>query len=327
MATWIKESERKRQLIEMLLKQAGYKLEGKMYVNNDIESAFGVLEIFPEESPTPLAQEDVSQLKLWIEFQIADCEKQEELHGKKERIRSRRAAYREVLNKINSLAGAAHGQQEDQLTVEDYKEVIEDHRRLVRELDVLLNGQDAAQNPSLCDILGQMKKSEHSIPDIDSCIEGLRQLYEKIQHPDYESVDEVMILDSIELLKKMRFKPLPSNIVEQLERDNPYPESVFIEPTSAEYKAVSRMFKKHGYSQDAFMGAFGRKVHTNAVSKLRELIKQQPPQGNAEDQDDDDELEDKIVNIMCESIEQDSDYSLRGTEEAARKIIKLFKNK
>lgn len=179
MATWIKESERKRQLIEMLLKQAGYKLEGKMYVNNGIKSAFGVLEIFPEEPPPPVS-EDVKA---------------------------------------------------------------------------------------------------------------------------------------------------PSNIVEQLERDNPYPESVFIEPTSAEYKAVSRMFKKHGYSQDAFMGAFGRKVHTNAVSKLRELIKQQPPQGNAEDQDDDDELEDKIVNIMCESIEQDSDYSLRGTEEAARKIIKLFKNK
>lgn len=37
-------------------------------------------------------------------------------------------------------------------------EVLADHRRLVRELDVLLNGEDgAAQQASLCDIVGQLR--------------------------------------------------------------------------------------------------------------------------------------------------------------------------
>ena len=40
-----------------------------------------------------------------------------------------------------------------------YEEVLADHRRLVRELDVLLNGQDgAAKQASLCDIVAQVKR-------------------------------------------------------------------------------------------------------------------------------------------------------------------------
>lgn len=42
------------------------------------------------------------------------------------------------------------------LTVADYEEVLADHRRLVRELDVLLNGDGAAVQASLCDIVGQV---------------------------------------------------------------------------------------------------------------------------------------------------------------------------
>lgn len=45
----------------------------------------------------------------------------------------------------------------DALTVDDYEEVLADHRRLVRELDVLLNGEGAAENPSLCDIIDQIR--------------------------------------------------------------------------------------------------------------------------------------------------------------------------
>ncbi len=45
------------------------------------------------------------------------------------------------------------------LTIEDYEEVLASHRRLVRELDVLLNGEDgAAKQASLCDIVGQVKR-------------------------------------------------------------------------------------------------------------------------------------------------------------------------
>lgn len=43
-----------------------------------------------------------------------------------------------------------------ELTVADYEEVLADHRRLVRELDVLLNGAGAARQASLCDIVHQV---------------------------------------------------------------------------------------------------------------------------------------------------------------------------
>lgn len=44
------------------------------------------------------------------------------------------------------------------LTAEDYEDVLADHRRLVRELDVIVNGVDgAAQQASLCDLVGQIK--------------------------------------------------------------------------------------------------------------------------------------------------------------------------
>lgn len=45
------------------------------------------------------------------------------------------------------------------LTVEDYKEVIEDHKRIAREMDIVLNGSNAASQPSLVDILAQLRKS------------------------------------------------------------------------------------------------------------------------------------------------------------------------
>jgi hypothetical protein len=43
------------------------------------------------------------------------------------------------------------------LTIADYEEAMADHRRLVRELDVLWNGEEgAAKQASLCDLVGQI---------------------------------------------------------------------------------------------------------------------------------------------------------------------------
>ncbi|AEZ50825.1 hypothetical protein DC1_0003 [Burkholderia phage DC1] len=43
----------------------------------------------------------------------------------------------------------------------DYEEVLADHRRLVRELDVLLNGEEgAAKQASLCDIVAQVRRQK-----------------------------------------------------------------------------------------------------------------------------------------------------------------------
>jgi hypothetical protein len=47
---------------------------------------------------------------------------------------------------------------ENGLSAADYEEVLTDHRRLVRELDVLLNGTNAAPQASLCDIVSQVAK-------------------------------------------------------------------------------------------------------------------------------------------------------------------------
>jgi hypothetical protein len=44
------------------------------------------------------------------------------------------------------------------LTIADYEEVLSDHRRLVREIDVILNGDNAAKQASLCDLVGQIKE-------------------------------------------------------------------------------------------------------------------------------------------------------------------------
>lgn len=43
------------------------------------------------------------------------------------------------------------------LNAADYEEVLAGHRRLVRQLDVALNGADAAKQASLCDIVAQVE--------------------------------------------------------------------------------------------------------------------------------------------------------------------------
>lgn len=50
------------------------------------------------------------------------------------------------------------------VTAADYEEVLASHRRLVRELDVLLNGDGAAQQASLCDVVAQLASIKRSCP-------------------------------------------------------------------------------------------------------------------------------------------------------------------
>lgn len=48
--------------------------------------------------------------------------------------------------------------------VADYEQVIADHQRLVRELDILINGQNAAAQASLCDIVAQLAAQKQEAP-------------------------------------------------------------------------------------------------------------------------------------------------------------------
>jgi hypothetical protein len=59
----------------------------------------------------------------------------------------------------NTGCSTATKEQEDTLiSAAPYEEVLASHRRLVRELDVLLNGEEgAAQQASLCDIVSQVR--------------------------------------------------------------------------------------------------------------------------------------------------------------------------
>lgn len=43
------------------------------------------------------------------------------------------------------------------LTIKDYEEVLNDNKRLVRELDKIINGDHAAKQASLVDIVSQLK--------------------------------------------------------------------------------------------------------------------------------------------------------------------------
>ncbi len=43
-------------------------------------------------------------------------------------------------------------------TVTAYERVMEDHNRLARDLDVLINGKNPATQASLCDLVAQLRK-------------------------------------------------------------------------------------------------------------------------------------------------------------------------
>lgn len=61
---------------------------------------------------------------------------------------------------------------------DDYKEVLEDKRRLARELDVIINGEDgAAKQASLCDLLSQVKTL---VSERDAALKGYRGMREQI---------------------------------------------------------------------------------------------------------------------------------------------------
>jgi hypothetical protein len=59
------------------------------------------------------------------------------------------------------------------LTPADYEEVLAGHRRLVRELDVLLNGDGAAKQASLCDVISQLADIKRRCPHNWTILQGI----------------------------------------------------------------------------------------------------------------------------------------------------------
>jgi len=82
-------------------------------------------------------------------------------------------------------------------TAADYEEVLADKRRLTRQLDVLLNGENAAQQASLCDLVAQVEREGIKARGPDSpFVTKLRRelLLSKMTHNFTLSRDEMIEL-------------------------------------------------------------------------------------------------------------------------------------
>lgn len=93
-----------------------------------------------------------------------------------------------------------------QAVQKDYEEASTDHKRLVRELDVLMNGDGAASQASLCDIVAQFPKW---LADVrQAAEEGQRErigkFLTKIGLPDFTLLsDRELTAEEIEHAKKI----------------------------------------------------------------------------------------------------------------------------
>lgn len=69
----------------------------------------------------------------------------------------------------------------EQLSIADYEELMEDHRRIVREIDRQMNGENAAKQATLCDIQAQLFKELPLMKaEINHLSEMLKNCQEKI---------------------------------------------------------------------------------------------------------------------------------------------------
>ncbi len=82
-----------------------------------------------------------------------------------------------TVEEMGALVASIHNLSKDRLRelvlqiwqmAEGYEEAAADKRRLVRELDVLLNGENAAKQASLCDIVAQVRQQK-LVPTCPPC--------------------------------------------------------------------------------------------------------------------------------------------------------------
>ncbi len=57
----------------------------------------------------------------------------------------------------------------------ELKEVIESKRKLTKEIDIVINGDNAAEQASLCDLIGQIKHLKDYCPDMNAFYNGYAQ--------------------------------------------------------------------------------------------------------------------------------------------------------
>lgn len=94
-------------------------------------------------------------------------------------------------------------------------------------------------------------------------LESLREEY---------TVDIVKLYKVIDLIK--RGESLKRNLIEVLEKENPYPEDVFLPIEKGDFDRINDLLKKEmGYSIDRLSGNMGRKLYKSIIEALKEVIK------------------------------------------------------
>lgn len=68
---------------------------------------------------------------------------------------------------------------------------------------------------------------------------------------------------------------MESYLVTKLKKLNPYPDTVFTEPTKEEYELMKKILIENGLTPDKFFGSFGRLVWNNCVNVLNEMLEEE----------------------------------------------------
>lgn len=61
-------------------------------------------------------------------------------------------------------------------------------------------------------------------------------------------------------------------LVAKMSKLNPYPQTVFPEPTKDEFELMKKAFDEYGLIPDKFYGSFGRTVWNNCVIDLKYIL-------------------------------------------------------
>jgi len=92
-------------------------------------------------------------------------------------------------------------------------------------------------------------------------------LHEKWFKNEIEWFDNI-----IELLEQGR--ELKENLIQFLERKNPYPEDVFLVIKKEDFNKINNLFEKElGYPIDRLSGNMGRRIYKSIIEDLRKAIK------------------------------------------------------
>ncbi len=62
------------------------------------------------------------------------------------------------------------------------------------------------------------------------------------------------------------------DVIDEVRAENPYPASVFHEPTDEEWLAFHKALKKDGLIGEPYMGSMGRLAWNNACDKVKEAL-------------------------------------------------------